>query len=97
MDRLYPQQDSAKEVIMSDKSTIRASWPSGGPDAAAAMLAAQRLWQLPLTLYTSWWNAGVETLWPHMPHPHHRAHHDEHDQLVVPEPIEAEGEHALFA
>lgn len=81
---------------MSDESTIRAGPRFSDSNPAAAMLAAQGLWQLPLTLYTSWWNAGVEALWPHA-HPHHRAHHDEHDQLVVPERIENEGEHALFA
>jgi hypothetical protein len=32
-----------------------------------------------------------------MPRLHHAAHHDEHDQLVVPEPIEVTGEYALFA
>ena len=78
---------------MSDERTIPADRPSGDPDPAAAILAAQQLWQLPLTLYTSWWNAGVKAFWPHA----HPQHHDEHDQLVVPEPIEVAGEHGLFA
>lgn len=77
---------------MSDESSIRES-PHFSADPVAAMQIVQQLWQLPLTLYSSWWNAGVEALSPHM-HPHH---HDEHDQLVVPEPIEADGEHGLFA
>lgn len=51
-----------------------------------------------MTFYTLWWNAVVDTFYPHMPrllHPHH--FHQDHDQLVVPEPIEETGEHALFA
>lgn len=61
------------------------------------MLAMQRLWEAPLTFHTLWWNAGVDSFWPHMPRLHHASHHQEHDQLVVPEPIEETGEHALFA
>ncbi len=39
----------------------------------------------------------VDFYWPRPPAGHHEACHEEHDQLVVPDPIEAEGEHALFA
>ena len=60
-------------------------------------LAAQRLWLWPLALYTCWWNTGVEALWPCPPCQHRLSYREEHDQLVVPEPIEAEGEHSLFA
>jgi hypothetical protein len=52
-------------------------------------------WQLPLTLFAGWCEfmavAGPGT--HHTPHPHL----DAHEQLVVPEPIEEAGEHALFA
>jgi hypothetical protein len=41
----------------------------------------------------AWWDA-LGAGWPHDPMPHH---HDDHDQLVVPEPIEVEGERGLFA
>jgi hypothetical protein len=92
----YSPTDSGKEVSMSYENTIGAGQRPGDPDPAAAVLAAEGFWQLPLTFYTSWWNAGVEGLWPRT-HSHHPVHHDEHDQLVVPEPIEADGEHALFA
>jgi len=81
---------------MSDQSMIGTDQHSRDPDPVAAMIAAQQLWQLPLTLYTSWWNAGVEALWPQT-HPQPPMHHDEHVQLVVPEPIESDGERALFA
>lgn len=54
-------------------------------------------WDAPLTYYALWWNACVDSFWPHMPRFHHRLYHEEHDQLVVPDPIEETGEHALFA
>jgi hypothetical protein len=59
--------------------------------------AAQQFWAMPLTFYTLWWNAAVDTFYPHMPRLPHPPHHQEHDQLVVPEPLEETGEHALFA
>lgn len=55
------------------------------------------LGQMPLILFTAWWNQMVEAFWPCSPPCHHAVHHEEHEQLVVPEPIEMEGEHALFA
>ncbi len=67
------------------------------PLPAEMAQAAQRLWEVPLTLYTSWWNAGVEAFWPHPPRPHQPHHHEEHDQLIVPEPLEVSGEIGLFA
>lgn len=67
------------------------------PLRAETALNVQQMWELPLTLYASWWNAGVEAFLPHMPHLQHGPHHEEHDQLVVPEPLEVTGEHALFA
>lgn len=81
---------------MSDARNSGADPHPGNADPAAAMLAVQQMWELPLMLYMSWWNAGLEAMCAHMP-PHHCVHHDEHAQLVVPEPIEADGEHALFA
>ena len=62
------------------------------------IVQAQQVWQIPLMFYTWWWNEAVKMFWPHTPMMHHHASHtDEHDQLVVPEPIEEEGEHGLFA
>lgn len=67
------------------------------PLATDTVLATQRLWETPLMLNAFWWNTGVEAFWPDMPRLHHAAHHDQHDQLVVPQPIEVTGEPALFA
>lgn len=61
------------------------------------LLQMFRLWQLPVIAGTAWWNAMVDLCWPRPPAGHHGACHEAHDQLVVPDPIEAEGEHALFA
>lgn len=59
---------------------------------------------MPLMFYTWWWNEALKMFWPaeamirNKPTVHDHPHHaDKHDQLVVPEPIEEEGEHALFA
>ena len=71
------------------------------PEALSALepiLVAQRFLAAPMTFYTLWWTAVVDTFYPHiprLPHPHH--FHQDHDQLVIPEPIEETGEHALFA
>lgn len=59
-------------------------------------LQAWRLTQMPLILFTVWWNQVVEAFWPCSPPCQHVSHHEEHEQLVVPEPIEAKGEHAPF-
>lgn len=61
------------------------------------LLQISRLWQTPIIAATAWWNAMIDLCWPRPPVGHHQPCHDEHDQLVVPDPIEAEGEHALFA
>lgn len=56
--------------------------------------AAVGYWQLPITIFTSWWNVAVA---PYLPGPPHHGHSDTHEQLVVPEPLEDSGERALFA
>lgn len=63
----------------------------------AIMLPALELWQESLTLGTTWWNGMVSAWWPEHPAHHVPAHHDPHHQLVVPDPIEADGERALVA
>lgn len=55
------------------------------------------LWQMPIIAATAWWDAMIDLCWPRAPAGHHESCHEEHDQLVVPDPIEEEGEHALFA
>lgn len=67
------------------------------PSPAEMAFSAQRMWELPLTLCAGLWNAGVVVLWIRPPHPRLAPRHEEHDQLVVPEPLEASGEIGLFA
>ncbi|MBT2188363.1 hypothetical protein [Sphingobium nicotianae] len=61
---------------------------------ASATLA---VWRLPFTVSLAWWHAGLDLALLSLPHSHLVPHHDEQGQLVVPEPIEEDGEHALFA
>lgn len=62
------------------------------------MIAGWQLMQLPPILMTAWWHQAMQACLPLLPiHHQHPKFHEEHDQLVVPEPIEEEGEHALFA
>lgn len=58
-----------------------------------------RVWEIPFMAGAFWWNQMMSLCWPHLPHAHHlhAAHHDPHEQLVVPEPIEDNGERNLFA
>lgn len=58
-------------------------------------LAWLRWWQAPLLLGTTWWNAMIQANWPVRDGKHPSS--DPHDQLVVPEPIEQDGERALVA
>ena len=67
----------------------------GASPPEADWIAIERFWQLPLIMTTSWCNAMTDTLWP--PPEAHQPHADDHEQLVVPEPFEAEGESGLFA
>jgi len=64
---------------------------------AAFMLEGIRLWQAPMIAGTAWWNILVQAWWPHVSACRRRAPGDEHGQLVVPEPIEADGERNLVA
>lgn len=70
------------------------SIPAASDATLRAMTACgAACWQLPLILFTSWWNAATAGVaWPHP-----RSHHPDGHQLIVPDPIEVEGEHALFA
>ncbi len=55
-------------------------------------------WNWPLLLWTGWLTQWMNLIAPTHPacvtHPHHD---DTQGELEVPEPIESEGEHALFA
>ena len=68
---------------------------------AALLFDAFQMWQMPMTLATGWWEEMMRAYLPPSPielaAARHEIHHDPHAQLVVPEPIEAEGERALVA
>ena len=67
--------------------------PQDVPPAATAMA---EFWTLALLPANLWWVTWCKLLGPcHPPIPHDDA--AEEGQLVVPEPIEDDGEHALFA
>ncbi|MES2042705.1 MAG: hypothetical protein V4475_02450 [Pseudomonadota bacterium] len=55
------------------------------------------LWQEYFALGTASWNAMIGAYCPEHPFHRRQAHHDPHLQLIVPEPIEDEGERALLA
>jgi len=62
------------------------------------MIAGWQMMQLPPILMMAWWHQAMQAFLPFLPlHHQHPKFHEEHDQLVVPDPIEEEGEHALFA
>ncbi len=62
------------------------------------MMMSWRLWEVPASLFTSWCTAFTGLAIPLTPtHLHTHIFHESHDQLVVPDAIEDEGEHALFA
>ena len=62
-----------------------------------ATMQGLRIWQAWMIASTAWWNSVFE-LWSASTHvAGHVPHHDEHAQLVVPDPIEKEGEKALVA
>jgi hypothetical protein len=83
------------EARMTDQtsSTPRPTYDPVLPSAIA--LEWLRLCQTPLMLCTAWWNAALQIPWPSRSHAHISV--DPHAQLIVPEPIEKDGEHALVA
>ncbi|GAA0296841.1 hypothetical protein GCM10009087_03290 [Sphingomonas oligophenolica] len=76
--------------------------PGCDPAVPGAMLFPMfPLWEMPMAFGTAWWNAITAYYWPPSPMErraaHHLVHHEPHHQLVVPDPIEEEGERALLA
>lgn len=65
-----------------------------GVATAQAMEAFRRLVLMPANLCWSAWMDAVQP--PHAAQSHHTSE-GQHGQLIVPEPIEADGERALFA
>ena len=68
---------------------------TGNPGPGATIV---ELWSLPMTIWTGWLTQWLSLLTPaasacaHTPVPD-----DDPDELHVPDPIEDDGEHALFA
>ncbi len=62
------------------------------------MILGWKLMELPAILIAACWHQAMQAWLPFLAlHHQHPEFHQEHDQLVVPEPIEEEGERALFA
>jgi len=71
--------------------TIERDETLSGGEAPDAM--PDGLVQWPMIAFTGWWDAVFDAWQPkHCPH-----HTGECHDLAVPDPIEREGEHALFA
>lgn len=79
------------EFVMDKTSTTPIETPHAIPQAIMTF------WELPIEVSAALWKAGLAIFWLQAPHLHHHFYRDKDDQLVVPEPIEEEGEHALFA
>lgn len=77
-------------------STDRRPLPNAAEPCEPQALWTEAAWQLPAILFTGWWNT-VAACMPATPHPHRHAPAPDDHQLAVPDPIEDEGEHALFA
>jgi hypothetical protein len=70
--------------------------PAGDAAPLHALAACgEAAWDMPLLMASSWWGAMASAL----RHPFGMSHlyGCKDHQLVVPDPIEDEGEHALFA
>ena len=55
----------------------------------------EQFWQLPIIMTTSWLNALTDAMWPQREECPFRT--GDHEQMVVPEPFENDGEPGLFA
>ena len=53
--------------------------------------------QLPLIFFCDWWSTALRSFSRSCAPEHQACAEEDEGQLVVPEPIEVEGEHALFA
>ena len=54
-------------------------------------------WQMPMMLYCDWLKMAMSSFEHRFEPTHPASCHEDEGQLVVPDPIEDEGEHALFA
>ena len=56
--------------------------------------ACLQSWQIPVSLMMLWWNSAA-MLWPSFSSSAH--HHGNHEQLAIPEPLDAQEAPSLFA
>jgi hypothetical protein len=54
-------------------------------------------WQMPAVIFCDWWSAALQCFSHDFRPAQPAGSQEDEGQLVVPEPIEEEGEHALFA
>jgi hypothetical protein len=54
-------------------------------------------WQMPAVIFCDWWSTALQCFNHDFRPAHPAGSREDEGQLVVPEPIEEEGEHALFA
>ncbi|MFZ5795864.1 MAG: hypothetical protein ACOY4B_15545 [Pseudomonadota bacterium] len=80
---------------MNDQTTAPPQGPYDAPTPSALAMHWMRLCQMPLMLGTAWWNAALQAMLPPREPSHISA--DPHSQLIVPDPIEQDGERALVA
>jgi len=66
-------------------------------DQESGSLMIEQFCQWPLVLWAGIWSSWAELMWPRPTLPAPPPHLSEHEQLIVPEPIEETGECSLFA
>jgi hypothetical protein len=65
--------------------------------AADMALEGWLMWQLPLVTAADWWVESVDAPLRHLRHAAEPHVHEHPTELIVPDILEEDGEHALFA
>ncbi len=76
-----------------------ATFPKSLTMLADAMLEWWEIAQLPLLIGLNWWAESADARWRHLTPgaAHHEPVLEHHNELIVPDILEEDGEHALFA
>lgn len=88
---------------MTEETVAVPDSPDDPPVEAGPIFSMFELSLMPPILGATLWNQMMGAWWPQPAPPVARAmadrpvHHDPHHQLVVPEPLESDGEHGLLA
>jgi hypothetical protein len=86
-------QPAIEDMVMdSDQAHPQRHFDSAIPESIMSL--TQVMWQTPMMISTAWWNAMFDAYRPSAEI--ELRHAEPHKQLVIPEPIEADGEH-IFA